>query len=90
MASLSLYFFNLLPLPVLDGSQLLGALLDMTALSGGSRIELVDLEEGAGRRRTALREGRNRWKNRIRMTTEGVASVMCLTCIVLQMIDLIQ
>lgn len=45
MAMLSLFLFNLLPLPYLDGSQFLDALLDMASRT---EPESYDLELGNG------------------------------------------
>ena len=53
MLTLSLYFFNLLPLPSLDGGQLLDVLLDW-GLSGlaDESIALGELEGGAAHEAT--------------------------------------
>lgn len=54
MLTLSLYFFNLLPLPILDGGQLLDTSLDWWALSqtartaDGESIALGELAEEGG------------------------------------------
>ena len=64
MASLSLYLFNLLPLPPLDGAQFLEGLLDLTLKSSEQLLaEDFDLE--------ALERGR-----RPRRSTSGINKVI--------------
>lgn len=64
MATLSLYLFNLLPLPFLDGSQLLEAFLELALLSLTPNLaedsELEALEQGASRSQS--RDSSRRWK----------------------------
>jgi S2P endopeptidase len=43
MITLSLHFFNLLPLPFLDGAQLLSALLDLIPLFSEDRERIGDI-----------------------------------------------
>lgn len=74
MITLALYFFNLLPLPFLDGAQFLDALLDVSAAwpspsIEGRYIEMDELESGRGQtpidngnRKSAVSK---RWKERV-------------------------
>ncbi|KAJ7083720.1 hypothetical protein B0H15DRAFT_850488 [Mycena belliarum] len=59
MATMSLYLFNLLPLPYLDGAQFIHALSDMT-LHAGSAYDEYDIEALA-----ASTSNRGRWKERL-------------------------
>lgn len=70
MATLSLYLFNLLPLPFLDGSQFLETLLDLT-LNSSERLsaEDFDLEALEGGNRPDI--GR-----RSRRSTRGISKVI--------------
>jgi len=70
MATLSLYIFNLLPLPFLDGTQLLDALLGFLHDSSYSfpadmleEIDLETLEGGTGWGGRGRRQGHGRWKH---------------------------
>lgn len=50
MATLSLYLFNLLPLPFLDGTQLLDAVFNIVIdTSSPMEVDLQTLEGGRGR-----------------------------------------
>ena len=59
--TLSLYLFNLLPLPLLDGSQLLDAFLDASSSQNipmpRANISLLDMEAGSGFRTNDRIEG---------------------------------
>ncbi|KAH9855522.1 hypothetical protein C2E23DRAFT_813672 [Lenzites betulinus] len=60
MLTLSLYFFNLLPLPFLDGGQLYDALYDAYAVRhqrGDEAVPLRHMEEGEEDAHSAWREG---------------------------------
>ncbi|KAF9473475.1 hypothetical protein BDN70DRAFT_867348 [Pholiota conissans] len=65
MATLSLYFFNLLPLPHLDGTQLLHSFLDwgLNADQGASSYNFGALEGGESDQQEP--RTRRRWKERI-------------------------
>ncbi|KAJ7182585.1 hypothetical protein C8R43DRAFT_7552, partial [Mycena crocata] len=66
MATLSLYLFNLLPLPYLDGAQFVKALLE-TVFQVGTGFEEYDveaLEAASTSNQGALRRNRGRWKER--------------------------
>ncbi|KAJ7198766.1 hypothetical protein GGX14DRAFT_699937 [Mycena pura] len=65
LATLSLYLFNLLPLPHLDGTQFMQALLDMV-LPDGTGFDEYDveaLEAATNRNQVALSRNRARWKS---------------------------
>jgi len=65
MATLSLYFFNLLPLPFLDGTELLRAFLEM-GFEGQNDAFMFDVESLNGGQNN--REGtrlRRRWKEKV-------------------------
>ncbi|KAJ6504274.1 hypothetical protein C8R47DRAFT_1104935 [Mycena vitilis] len=67
MAALSLYLFNLLPLPYLDGSQFVQALLDMV-FQGATAFDEYDvdaLEAASTGGQRGLRRNRGRWKERL-------------------------
>ncbi|KAJ6551501.1 hypothetical protein B0H19DRAFT_1157941 [Mycena capillaripes] len=67
MATLSLYLFNLLPLPYLDGSQFVQALLDMMfkAGTGFDEYDVEALEAASVPNQDRLRRDRGRWKERL-------------------------
>ncbi|KAJ7489474.1 hypothetical protein FB451DRAFT_1225027 [Mycena latifolia] len=66
MATLSLYLFNLLPLPYLDGSQFVHALLDIV-FEAGTGYDEYDVEalEAASTPNPSARRNRGRWKERL-------------------------
>ncbi|KAJ7705293.1 hypothetical protein B0H17DRAFT_1037545 [Mycena rosella] len=66
MATLSLYLFNLLPLPYLDGAQFVRALLDMT-FEADTGYDEYDMEalEAAATADQGVRRNRGRWKERL-------------------------
>ncbi|KAJ7472234.1 hypothetical protein B0H11DRAFT_1347004 [Mycena galericulata] len=70
-ATLSLYLFNLLPLPYLDGAQfvytLLDAVFDPDARGGLDEYDIEALEAASSANEGALRRGRqrSRWKTRV-------------------------
>ncbi|KAJ6467002.1 hypothetical protein C8R45DRAFT_910136 [Mycena sanguinolenta] len=68
MATLSLYLFNLLPLPYLDGSQFVQALLDMAfqAESGFDEYDVEALEAASTANHGTQRRDLGRWKERLR------------------------
>jgi S2P endopeptidase len=65
MATLSLYLFNLLPLPYLDGSQFVQAMLGIL-FDEGTSFDEYDIEalEAASSQRP-LRRNRAKWKERL-------------------------
>ncbi|KAJ7853498.1 hypothetical protein B0H14DRAFT_782643 [Mycena olivaceomarginata] len=67
MATLSLYFFNLLPLPYLDGAQFVQALLDMVfkADTGFDEYDIDALEAASTASHGTQRRDRGRWKERL-------------------------
>ncbi|KAJ7768389.1 hypothetical protein B0H16DRAFT_1673554 [Mycena metata] len=67
MATLSLYLFNLLPLPYLDGSQFVQALLEMVfrAESGFDEYDVEALEAASAAPQGESRRSRGRWKERL-------------------------
>ncbi|CAA7262563.1 unnamed protein product [Cyclocybe aegerita] len=85
-ATLSLYFFNLLPLPHLDGTQLLRAFLDIVLdprfKEQGFVYDLESLESGAGhgsrdRDEYAGIRSRKRWKERVvKFANYGTGAVL--------------
>ncbi|KAI0772391.1 hypothetical protein BD413DRAFT_612553 [Trametes elegans] len=97
--TLSLYFFNLLPLPFLDGGQLLDVLADAWARVGRGRpgdeaIPLAGVEEGesaggvtTSRARTgsvgARAESMTRWKKVVHVG----AGVLTGACVVLSLVN---
>ena len=92
--TLSLYFFNLLPLPLLDGGQLLDALGDWWGLRRerarrAGDVEMEDvLERGEGEvavpdRAVAGRRTRGRWKRVVHVSV----GVLLGACVLLGLID---
>ncbi|KAF9050961.1 hypothetical protein BDZ89DRAFT_1056867 [Hymenopellis radicata] len=82
MAMLSLFLFNLLPLPYLDGSQLLDALLDMIG-HGHIAPDNYDIElgnDGADAGAAALHW---RWKSTVRRIVRGGTLAAFTACILL-------
>ncbi|KAJ7254704.1 hypothetical protein B0H12DRAFT_1114912 [Mycena haematopus] len=67
MATLSLYLFNLLPLPYLDGSQFVQARLDMAfeAERGFDEYDVEALEAASIANHGTQRRNRGRWKERL-------------------------
>jgi len=88
MATLSLYVFNLLPLPLLDGSQFLRTLIQM-ALGYDNDNDVMtdeyDLEASELPRAQPTRSRRNVWESVVPKVTMGLFS----GCIVLAVIDAI-
>lgn len=95
MATLSLYLFNLLPLPFLDGTQLLDAILDFVfdcyffATSGApEEIDLEALEGGVSH--VASRRGRSghgRWKRWVAKMVRSGTTGLCVGCVGLGVIN---
>ncbi len=95
MLTLSLYFFNLLPLPVLDGGQLYDTLYEALAAHTSEEHEFVPLssmEEGAelGDSVPARRaQGRNWREKRTRLRRAVHICVLALLglCVVLSLVN---
>ncbi|KAJ7602419.1 hypothetical protein FB45DRAFT_966468 [Roridomyces roridus] len=86
-ATLSLYLFNLLPLPYLDGTQFVNALLDV-AFESGPQTEFEEydvgaLEEGVSRRG----RNRNRWKVRVGRGITVTTAGLFVLCAVLALLN---
>ncbi|KAI0045918.1 hypothetical protein FA95DRAFT_74971 [Auriscalpium vulgare] len=89
MLTLSLYIFNLLPLPFLDGSEVLEATLEWW-LSGATSVVEVDLEGGMrdSRGLSGARAGeRGGGKKRIRRGAEVVTIALLGGCALLVVVD---
>ncbi|KAJ7040818.1 hypothetical protein C8F04DRAFT_1253726 [Mycena alexandri] len=78
MATLSLYLFNLLPLPYLDGSQFVQALLEMMfqAESGFDEYDVEALEAASTTSQGRSRRSRGGWKERL-----GKGITIATTCL---------
>jgi len=87
MATLSLYLFNLLPLPYLDGSKFLGTLLD-AVLEEREDLFTYDLESLNREMRAQGRMGsRFRWKGAIMKMVHLTAIVSMISCILLALVN---
>lgn len=93
MATLSLFIFNLLPLPFLDGTQMLEAALDFgfgstidmhpaqyNAGNNDDDMNLDALEGGAGRT-NGRRRRREKWRCRLEKTLKSGTTGLVATCI---------
>ena len=92
MATQSLYIFNLLPLPFLDGTQLLDAVLDVVLASGpySDAIDLEALEGGRGRGgRLRGRHVHDRLMYWIGKIVRAATLGLCTGCVGLGVINLI-
>jgi len=96
MATLSLYIFNLLPLPFLDGTQLLDEVLDFVLVSvnsSGSYSDTIDLEALEGSRVRSRRLGggdrHGRLKYWIRRIVRASTLGLCTCCAGLGVVKLI-
>lgn len=92
MATLSLYLFNLLPLPFLDGTQLLETflLIDSSVTDIGDATDLEALEGGFPRRdrRNATRRY-VRWRNLVSKTVRLGTTGLFAVCVWLALIKAI-
>lgn len=77
MATLSLYLFNLLPLPYLDGSQFLAALLGIA--SHAETSDIYDLEMGIN----ISRHVGTGWMVRIEKTLRVGTTVVFIICVLM-------
>jgi len=93
MATLSLYVFNLLPLPFLDGTQLLDAVLDFVfgasvSAYSADAVDLEALEGGRSVRRDGRRRGgHGRLKFWIGKMTRSGAVGLCVGCVGLGVVN---
>jgi S2P endopeptidase len=87
MATLSLYFFNLLPLPHLDGTELLQTILDLL-FDRNQEPFVYDLEalETADPPETRMRQ---RWKERLGKIISIMTMSVFICCIILGMMNLL-
>ncbi|VDB96254.1 unnamed protein product [Peniophora sp. CBMAI 1063] len=86
--TLSLYLFNLLPLPRLDGAQLLDSILDLWTTRRDTRIEveLDDVERGDGTNlpeKKAMHGRRTTWAQGLARGVRGIAIGLLVSCIIL-------
>lgn len=91
--TLSLFFFNLLPLPYLDGSQLFEALLDYIQGIRAARLEdrAVDLELAYADRRARQPEYMLRlWRTRVQKGAQLISSVLMVVTLVLSILHAMQ
>jgi membrane-associated protease RseP (regulator of RpoE activity) len=82
VGNLSLWLVNLLPVPMLDGRQLLEVVLEMAFATRHQDSDLELLEGGAAstigsRERMSMARERNRWKGRVRAVIEG-GTLICI------------
>ncbi|KAF7303743.1 Histone acetyltransferase [Mycena indigotica] len=84
MATLSLFLFNLLPLPYLDGTQFMQALLDMSLPEEHEEYDMNALESGDRRQRSR----RDRWKERAGRSIGTVTSGLFVLSVVFALIDM--
>lgn len=73
MVTLSLFLFNLLPLPLLDGAQFLDALLEMVPESGDNELDDIELGD-FGRSRAISRSGTT-WRNPCKQVVQTITLV---------------
>ncbi|TFK37045.1 peptidase family M50-domain-containing protein [Crucibulum laeve] len=87
MATLSLYFLNLLPLPHLDGTKLLSSVLDMGVQEeySGEEYDIEALEDSGRHERV---RSMTRWKSRIERYIPLMVIWLCVACILAGIIHL--
>lgn len=89
MATLSLYVFNLLPLPLLDGSHFLKTLLHMAwGHDNGEVTDEYDLEALASRERRSRSRGLW-WNNQVAGVTSKMTLGLFSACIALEIANTI-
>jgi len=87
MATLSLYLFNLLPLPYLDGSKFLGTLIDFV-FEDREDLSTYDLESLNREMRAQGRTGpRFAWKGTIMKMIHSIAIGSVISCILLTLVN---
>jgi S2P endopeptidase len=90
MATLSLYIFNLLPLPLLDGLQFLITFVEMAWGQDNGVMNEYDLEALAVSRDQRTRStGGNRWSFQLANVVPKVTIVLLAGCLVLETINTI-
>ena len=88
MATLSLYFFNLLPLPHLDGTELLLTILDF--LFDRKQEPLVyDVEALETEDTPETTRMRRRWKERLGKTIPIMTISVFICCIILGVMNIL-
>jgi len=88
MATLSLYFFNLLPLPHLDGIELLVTILDFLfdRMQGPVVYDVEALETADASQTPRMRQ---RWKERLGKIIQIMTMSVFMCCIILGMMNLL-
>jgi S2P endopeptidase len=88
MATLSLYFFNLLPLPYLDGTELLLTILDFL-LDKQQQPFVYDVEALETANTPETTRMRQRWKQRLGKSIPIVIMTVFVCCIILGTMNLL-
>jgi S2P endopeptidase len=86
MATLSLYFFNLLPLPHLDGTELLLTILDFL-FDRKQEPFIYDVEALEAADTPETTRTRRRWKERLGKIISIMAMSAFICCIILGMMN---
>jgi len=89
MATLSLYFFNLLPLPYLDGTELLLSILDFLCDRKQEEPFVYDVEALESGDAPETMRIRRRWKQRLGKIIPIMTMSTFICCIVLGMMNLL-
>ncbi|KAJ6554068.1 hypothetical protein B0H10DRAFT_1848470 [Mycena sp. CBHHK59/15] len=89
MATLSLYLFNLLPLPFLDGSQFVQAMLEMVFEEGTTfdEYDIEALEAASTTTQRPIRRSRARWKERLRRAISMTTSCLFVFSTILALMN---
>lgn len=91
MLSLSLYFFNMLPVSFLDGGPFLDAAADFAVMSSGGTlgvredVELAALEGGPGSASHRPSPG-GEWKSRLQRTLHYTSIILFGSCCLLGLV----
>lgn len=88
MATLSLYFFNLLPLPHLDGTELLLTIFDFL-FDGKQEPFVYDVESLETADAPETTRTRQRWKQRLGKIIPIMTMSVFICCIILGMMNLL-
>jgi S2P endopeptidase len=88
MATLSLYFFNLLPLPHLDGTELLLTILDFL-FDRKQEPFVYDVEALEPADAPETMRMRRRWKQRLGKMIPIMTMTVFICCIILGMMNLL-
>lgn len=86
MATLSLYIFNMLPLPHLDGSQFLKTILQLSSDDVDMERDEYDLE-ALQDTHYQVRRRRVRWKERVPRYIPKITTGLFVFCVCLGVID---